>query len=297
MQELKGVIVATVTPFTAGGAEVEANWIPQHLKFLEERGADGVLIMGTNGEGPSLTVGERKRIIDVAMSSRGRLGVMVGTGCAALPDTIEVSRYAAEAGADCVLIVPPFYFKNLAPEGLLGYYRAVLRALPATAKVALYNIPSYSGVEITDHLVAGLSQEFPEQLLGIKDTSGRLEQTQHYLATFPNLRTFTGSDELVAAAVKAGSAGAISAVGNVFPELLTAVFAAHQSGGDVDAAQARLSKMRAALKKYPSHSALKNLLHSLMGLPLTHVRPPLAELTPAEAEAFKDEVTALMRQG
>lgn len=294
MKELQGVIVATVTPFTAGGDEVEVEWIPQHLRFLEKRGVDGVLVLGTNGEGPSLTTSERKRIIDVVMSNRGRLGVMVGTGTAALPDTIDISRYAVELGADCLLIVPPYYFKQLVPEGLLEYYRAVFRALPATARVALYNIPSLSGVEIADPLVAGLSQEFPHQLLGIKDTSGRWEQTQHYLTTFPNLHIYMGSDDLVAASVKAGAAGAITGIGNVFPELVTAIFEAHHSGDDVDAAQARLSRVRATLKRYPSPSALKNLLHLMAGLPLTHVRPPLAELTPAQATTLKDEVLASM---
>lgn len=294
MQELKGVIVATVTPFTAGGGEVEVEWIPQHLRFLEKRGVDGVLVLGTNGEGPSLTTSERKRIIDVVMSNRGRLGVMVGTGTAALPDTVDISRYAVELGADCLLIVPPYYFKQLGLGGLLEYYRAVFRALPDTARVALYNIPSLSGVEIADHLVAGLSQEFPHQLLGIKDTSGRWEQTQHYLTTFPNLHIYMGSDDLVAASVKAGAAGAITGIGNVFPELLTAILAARNNVADMDAAQARLSRVRAAMKRYPGPSALKNLLHSIAGLPFTYVRPPLEELTPVQAAALKDEVVVAL---
>lgn len=141
MSEIKGVIVATVTPFTEGGREVDLDWIPTHLEYLRKNGADAVLITGTNGEGPSLSLAERRSIIDTVLANRGGLGVMVDTGCSALPDTIEISQYALDQGADAVLIVPPFYFKGLSDEGLIEYYGAIFDALPSDGKVTLYNIP------------------------------------------------------------------------------------------------------------------------------------------------------------
>ncbi len=106
--EIGGVIVPTVTPFTEGGERVDLGWIPRHLDYLHRNGADAVLITGTNGEGPSLSLRERKAITDTVLAHRSGLGVMVGTGCSALPDTIELSRYALEQGVDAVLVVPPF---------------------------------------------------------------------------------------------------------------------------------------------------------------------------------------------
>ncbi|MFQ5875789.1 MAG: dihydrodipicolinate synthase family protein, partial [Dehalococcoidia bacterium] len=181
MPEIRGVITATVTPFTRGGEKVDLEWIPQHLDYLRRNGADAVLITGTNGEGPSLSLRERRAIIDTVLAHRQGLGVMVGTGCSALPDTIEVSRYALEQGADAVLVVPPFYFKGLSDVGLIDYYVALFDALPSDGKVALYNIPKLSGVEITDHLVEALLDRYPSRFLGIKDTSGSIEQTRHFI--------------------------------------------------------------------------------------------------------------------
>jgi 4-hydroxy-tetrahydrodipicolinate synthase len=278
---------ATVTPFAQGGERVLLDWIPQHLAWLEQRGADGLLAMGTNGEGPSLTLDERKQIVDVVMQHHGGLVTVFGTGCASLPETIEVSRYALERGADAVLIVPPYYFKGVPGAGLIAYFEAVLGALPAGRKVLLYNIPALSGVEISDELVDAMSERFPERLLGIKDTSGRLERTEEYARRYPQLTVLCGSDHLAAPAYRAGAAGSISGVANAFPDLMSAVWQAHNEGGDVDAAQERVKQGQGLLRGLPPHSAMKHLLHLMAGLPMTYVRPPLRDLTAEEAEELR----------
>jgi 4-hydroxy-tetrahydrodipicolinate synthase len=186
MSELPHTVPATVTPFKKGGLELDPDWVPQHLAYLEKRGADGVLALGTNGEGPSLSQEERRQVIDAVLRARGGLRVFVGTGCASLTDTIAISRYALDKGADAVMVVPPFYFKEPAPEGLIAYYDAVFRALPREGKVILYNIPSYSGVEIVDGLVDALAERYAEQLLGIKDTSGDLRRRATTSSAIPS---------------------------------------------------------------------------------------------------------------
>ena len=152
MIALPRVVPAAVTPFSEGGAQVMLDYIPQYLAYIERRGADGVLALGTNGEGLSLSLQERKEIIDAFLTHQGRLFTMFGTGCAALPETIELSRYALERGAGAVMIVPPFYFKDVDERGLISYYSELMGALPPERKVLLYNIPSVSGVEIGDEL-------------------------------------------------------------------------------------------------------------------------------------------------
>ena len=293
MTDLPRIVPAAVTPFSDGGAELRLDFIPQHLAYLEHRGADGLLTLGTNGEGVSLSLDERRTVIDAVLTHRGGLRVFAGTGCAALPDTIDLSRYALERGADAVMIVPPFYFKGVDDAGLINYYAALLDALPRQRSVILYNIPSVSAVEITDGLVDGLLEHYADRLLGIKDSSGDIERTRRYVNRYPQLAVYNGNDGDLAGAAELDVAGAISAVANVFPDLIAWVFRAHETKGDVAGAQAQIAQVRELLVRFPSHSAIKHLLHLIAGLPLTHVRPPLRDLTADEASALARAVESL----
>ncbi|MBI2305476.1 MAG: dihydrodipicolinate synthase family protein [Chloroflexi bacterium] len=291
---LRGVFPAIVTPFLPRGAGVDVAWIPGHVEYLRRGGVDGLLALGTTGEGPSLSMAERWAIIDTIMACAQGLTVLVGTGCPALPDTIDISRYAWEKGASALLVVPPYYYKS--PPGLYQYYHALLQALPSEAQVLLYNIPSHSGVEIEDKLIDALRVAHPLQLAGVKDTSGQIEKTRHYIQRHPSLATFVGSDELASAALCSGAVGVISALANLFPGLVAAVYRAHQSGGNTAAAQERLSRARAILAPYPLYSALKWGLVWQAGLPLSHVRPPLSSLTPQQVESLEQEIRALAEE-
>lgn len=293
MTGLPRIVPAIVTPFSEGGESVLLDRFPPHLSYLEQRGADGVLALGTNGEGVSLSLQERRDVVDAVLGHRGGLAAFFGTGCASLPETIELSAYAIERGADAVLIVPPFFFKGVDPGGLIDYYGVVMSELPPERKVLLYNIPEVSGVEIGDELVDALVERFPEKLLGVKDTSGSLERTERYVRRYPQLTVYNGSDGNLAEALRLGAHGTISAVGNVFPDLLAGVLRAHAGGEDVTAAQARVDRVRSLLGRYPSHSAVKHLLHLVGGLSLSYVRPPLRDLTVDEAAALGQEVGEL----
>lgn len=288
-----GAFAASVTPFTPGGLQLDLDWIPRHLAYLEQRGADGVLALGTNGEGPSLSLDERRRVVDTVLAHKRKLWVYIGTGCASLTDTIEISRYAHEAGADGLMIVPPFYYKRVDDEGLIAYYDAVLKALPGGARVLLYNIPAMSGVEITDGLLDYLTGRYPRQVVGIKDTSGSLQRLKRYVTRYPGLAVYCGSDGLVARGFRAGAVGAISAVANVFPEHVRAAREASLSGERGEGEQAAIDGVRGLLGRYPPQSAIKHALRIVGGLPQAHVRPPLRDLTPAEAAGLERELAAL----
>jgi 4-hydroxy-tetrahydrodipicolinate synthase len=292
MASLSGTFPAAVTPFAEGGGRIDLDWIAGHLAYLERRGADGVLSLGTNGEGPSLTLAERKQATDAVLRHKGGLAVMIGSGCAALPDTIEASNYALERGADAVLIVPPFYFKAISPEGLSAYYDAVFAALPSGRRVFLYNIPSFSGVEITTALVDHLLDRFPDKLAGVKDTSGNLETLREFVIRYESLSVFSGADGLAAEGHRLGAAGCISGAGNVFPDLMAAPRKAH-SDEERTEAQAAIDRVRGLVKDYPEPSVMKHLLRIVAGLPQTYVRPPLRDLTPAEAAELERRVKEL----
>ena len=273
---------------------MDFDWIGGHLAYLRQRGADGVLALGSNGEGPSLSLAERKQVVDAVLRQRPDegLAVMVGSGCAALPETVELSNYALERGAQGLLIVPPFYFKDISDEGLLSYYEAVLAELPAGARVFLYNIPQMSGVAISHAVLDGLLRRFPDRLAGLKDTSGDLTTLQGFLEAYPSLSVFTGSDGLAAEGHRLGAVGCISGIANVFPDLMGAPAKA-RSQEERDAAQAAIDRVRGLVHAYPSPSVLKHLLRLVAGLPQTYVRPPLRDLTPQEATELERQTREL----
>ncbi len=286
MQVLTGVICAMLTPFIHDTGLIDYEWVPAHLRFLESHGIDGVLALGTTGEGPSLGLSERQQVLDLVLSHRGGLTVIAGTGCAALSETVALSQYAVDHGADAILVMPPFYFKNGRPEGILNYYRALCDALPDNARLLLYHIPAVTAVPITPLVIEGLLASHGHQLYGIKDSSGDIQHTTNLIQQYPQLQIFSGSDTQVANALAADAAGVISALSNVWPDLVRAVFDAHHSGRDVSTPQTRLAAVRALIPN-PTPPPLKAMLPWRSGLPRTSVRVPLTNLTDDETAQLR----------
>jgi 4-hydroxy-tetrahydrodipicolinate synthase len=286
MRELTGVICANVTPFTTNTGLIDEAWLPAHLRFLEQQGVSGVLALGTTGEGPSLSLQEREQVLDMIVAQRGNLFVMAGTGCAALPETVALSRYALQRGADAVLVMPPFYFKNLDDAGVLAYYRALCDVLPSDARVLLYHIPAVTAVPITPGIIEGLLQSHPQQFYGIKDSSGDEHYLSAVLANYPQLRVYVGSALTAAHGLQNGAAGLISAISNTWPRMVVDVVKAHQEGGDVGVAQAKLTALSQAIGPN-TPPALKAALPWVSDLPHTSVRVPLCNLSDVEVQRLK----------
>lgn len=280
------LFVASVTPFTSPSGVVDHASIIRHLRWLEAQGVDGVVPCGTTGEGQSLSVAERMAIFDTVLQHRGRLRVFAGTGCAALSDTIALTRYAIERGAEASLVLPPFYFKNLSDTGLLGYYRALCSALPSGARLILYHIPPMSQIPISPAVIEGLYQSHPHMVYGLKDSGGDPAYLAMLTQRFPALRVYVGSAALFAQALRDGAAGGIFALSNVFPRDMRAIITAHLNGVDAAPVQRRATALSQALKPYGNPPAIKALLARLAHLPHTSSRFPLIDLTPDEAEAL-----------
>jgi 4-hydroxy-tetrahydrodipicolinate synthase len=286
---LRGLLTAILTPFDLNG-RLTLEHMPALLDFQRGAGIDGVVVCGTNGEGTSLSVEERKRALETTLEHRGGLTVIAGTGAASVPDAVELTHHAARAGADGVLVLPPFFFKNPTAQGLAAYFNAVLDA--ADVPVLLYNIPQLSGVAITDALLDLLADA--PNLAGVKDSAGDWARTQEFLTRYPHLRIFPGSDYLAAQSWAAGSAGCISGGANPFPEVVAAVRDAHRAdpgGAAREAAQARLTAVTDILRRYPLIGVSKSVL-AHRGLPRLGVRPPLVSLTTAQEESLLAELRA-----
>ena len=287
---MPALFTALLTPFSTPTGPVDHARIPAHLRWLESCGVDGVVVGGTTGEAQSLGLAERQALIDAVLAERGRLRVIAGTGCAALPETIALTRYALERGAESALVLPPFYFKGVTDAGLLRFYQEVCEALPLRGQIMLYHIPPMSHIPLSLELVGGLLASHPHAVSGLKDSGGDPEYTAALTARFPQLQVYTGGAGVLARALADGAAGGIFALSNVFPRELRAVLDAHAAGADTSAAQQRVGALNSAIKPSPVIPALKALLPHVADLPRSSVRVPQVDLDEAETAALLERV-------
>lgn len=274
----QGVYTALVTPLTKSG-EVDYSLFRILVDWQRERGVVGVVVCGTTGEGTSLSVDERERAIATVRECAADLKVIAGTGCANLPETVRLSRFAQQQGCDAILVIPPFYYKGVSDEGLVAYYMRLLDAVEMPT--LLYNYPDLAGVDITPTVVEGLL-DYPH-LIGLKDSSGNWETTLSFLLRFPRLQIFVGAENLLADALASGAAGCVSGLANAFPELMVGIDAASRRGEDTTLLNERLMAVMKVVDAMPFIPAIKRIC-AWRGLPEMTVRPPLRELSAQQAD-------------
>ena len=220
-----GLWCAMLTPLDTSGG-VDHGMLVAHAKSLLARGVDGVAPFGTTGEGQSFSVAEREAGID-ALLAGGIPGerLVAATGCAALPETIALTRHGVQAGCAACLVLPPFFWKDATDEGLFAWYAQVIEAVgDARLRVYLYHIPQVSGTPLSVDLIARLAAAFPGIIAGVKDSAGRWENTEALLARVPQLAILVGHEPHLPRLLRAGGAGTICGVANVFPALVRALF-------------------------------------------------------------------------
>lgn len=286
---LQGFYTAIVTPFdTAGSLDLER--LPALMEFQAAAGMDGLVVAGTNGEGTSLSVEERKALLEAALRHRGTLRIVASTGAASVTDAVTLSRHAESVGAEALLVLPPFYYKSPLIEGLDRYFSAVLSS--TTLPTLLYHIPQFTAVEISIELIEKLMAH--RTLAGVKDSAGDWAHTSCLIERFPKLSIFAGSDLLAARSLQAGSAGSISGGANAFPELLAAIRDAYGSGdlSALEAAQDRVCRVAEITRRYPPVVVNKSIL-AHRGLPRLYSRAPLVDLTQEREAELLGELRAI----
>jgi 4-hydroxy-tetrahydrodipicolinate synthase len=269
---IEGTIPALVTPFDASGG-VDVTSMERHVAWLLERGVSAVSPLGSTGEGPSLSLQERRRVIE-RLAPRAPL--VPGTACTSLPETIELSRAAVAAGAAALLIAPPPYYTP-DERGVGEYFLRLFEALPGDARVVLYHIPICTGVPVTSALLRTLGDRYGPMLLGVKDSGGDIGHTRAWVAEFPELIVLNGADRTAAEHYAAGGRATLTMLANAFPDRLERI----RAGGD-DGDQRFLADLRAFVRELPEIAAVKHLVHRIVGLPRSGVRPPLRDLDPDE---------------
>jgi 4-hydroxy-tetrahydrodipicolinate synthase len=305
----------TVTLEQAGADRAQGLWAPAltaldedlapdagrtaaHVRrLLDQEGCHGVTIFGTTGEATSFSVAERKAVLEAVLEAgvpAARL--MVGTGCCALTDSVELTRHAADLGCTRVLMLPPFYYKGVSDEGLHASYAEVIeRTGDAKLEVYLYHFPRLSAVPITHGLVERLLTTHPQTIKGIKDSSGDPEGCAHFIARFPGLAIFPGTEAIMLDMLELGAAGCISASANVNGPAIRRVWDAWKAGReDRQDLQDEITATRLVLQANPMIPGLKQILaHRLGDSAWLELRPPLTPLTSAQATALEAELARL----
>jgi len=277
---LKGALAASVTPLADGGAALDEDGFGPVADFLAAGGLEGLLALGTNGEGILLTVSERRRAAELFVeAAEGRLQVAVHAGAQSTADTAALSAHAAEIGADAVAVIGPPYFA-LDEASQLEHFAAAAAAC-APLPFYVYEFAVTSGYAVSPVVVERL-RERAGNLAGLKVSDRTWEQLQGYL--IEGLDVFVGFEGLIAPAIAAGAVGAVSALASGFPELVAAAV----RGEDVDP-----GSLRAEIDRFPRHAAFKHVL-ARRGVPIREdVRPPLRGLDDgerAELDALLDRV-------
>jgi dihydrodipicolinate synthase/N-acetylneuraminate lyase len=270
---IRGGLAAALTPLRDGGAAPDDDAFGPYLDFLVEGELDGILALGTTGEGILLSVAERKRVAELFLAaSAGRLQVAVHCGAQTTADTVALAEHAAAAGADGVAVIGPPYFR-LDAEALLRHFGRAAEACAPTP-FYLYEFEAASGYAIPLDVVERLRQEAPN-LAGLKVSDSPFDKVRPYL--LEGLDVFVGAEALLGDGLAEGAAGAVSGLAAAFPSEVAAVVRSPTPQG-----AAHLGELRAQIERFPRHAALKAVV-GRRGIAVGEdVRAPLRGLTPPE---------------
>ncbi|MCC7436103.1 MAG: dihydrodipicolinate synthase family protein [Methanoregulaceae archaeon] len=211
------VLPASITPFNERGRIDELS-VAKLLAHFESTGCDGVVLGGTNGEGPSLSAVEKRDLLEIASGVSGTLKLILGTNSSSIDENIWLSKQAARFGAMAMLVMPPSYFREASQDGIVAWFRMLLDASPVP--IIAYHFPKRTGVPLLPEMMAQLADH--PNLLGLKDGSGE-ETHAAYRAVLPSHRLFVGDERQLLKALLAGWTGTISGVANCLSRELVAV--------------------------------------------------------------------------
>lgn len=258
-----------------------------HCSDLLKRGCEGIVLFGTTGEGPSFSLNE-KRIILEKMIAKGfsPQKIILANGSASIPNTIELAAEVLKQGCAAFLISPPSFYKNITEEGVVSYYREIIRrAASPDLKIILYHIPQNTGIPITVSIIEKLLGEFPQNIIGIKESEGNLPFAKQLIDAFPGFKVWVGKERHISEAAAYGGSGAICGIANLYPETICGLY---------EKKEGNLDRILCVLKEFPFIPTAKTIMH-WRNPSLSHwkaVRPPLALLN----EAQQKELMARMRQ-
>jgi len=292
-KRIEGVLSPVVTPF-GKDYRPDADRFVRHCRWLLKSGCAGLAVFGTNSEANSMSVGEKRRLLEALVAGGvPAAALMPGTGHSALSDSIEMTKAAVDLGCAGVLMLPPFYYKGVSDEGLYRNFAEVVeRVGDDRLQMYLYHIPPVSQVAISLELIDRLLSKYPGLVAGVKDSSGDWKNTKAMLDAFAkrNFDVFAGSEAFLLDNMRNGGKGCITATGNINPGPIDNVFRNWRSA-EADKLQAGISATRAIVQKQPMIPALKAAIaHFGNDAQWKTCRPPLVELTSAQEDTLLREL-------
>src|SRR5207302_10601586 len=300
-QRIRGVLAPVVTPFNADLSPDRERFI-RHCQWLVSQNC-GLAPFGTTSEANSMSAEERTALLDALVAAGiDPSRMMPGTGCCSITETVALTADAVRHDCAGVLMLPPFYYKDVSEEGLYRYFSEVVQRVgDARLKIYLYHIPPVAVVGITTGLVERLLAAYPSAIAGMKDSSGDWNNTKTFLDAFATAsppRTgfdvFVGSESFLLANMRNGGIGTISATANINPAAIHRLYTEY-TNADADDQQAKLNVVRNLFSnKYPMISGLKQAIAIYANDPAWRtVRPPLVELTAEQAKTLAAELKAI----
>jgi len=281
-----GVIPAVLTPVDGSG-EPCFDLMSAHCRSLLEAGCGAIVLLGTTGEANSFSAPERMAILEgLVAAGMPASTFIVGTGCCAAADTIALTKHALSVGALRVLMLPPFYYKNVTDAGLIDAYSRVIDAIgDARLRVYLYRIPQISAIDIKAPVADALLDRFGDVLAGIKDSTPEFEPVADLCARFATRLDFlVGTERYLLKALALGASGCVSATANANAQAICELFKTKDP-----ALQERVSAVRDMFEGLPVIAALKEYMARSTGdARWRNILPPLRPLSVEQAAALRD---------
>jgi 4-hydroxy-2-oxoglutarate aldolase len=282
---LSGIYPPIVTPFLE--EEVSFQYLTDNIEKLNQSGIRGVVVLGSNGENVFLSEKEKIEVVHTVIKSASKdMKIIAGTGCESTRETINLTNEMAEIGAHAALIVTPSYYgSKMNDEALINYYSAV--AEKSEIPIMLYNVPKFTGVNISESVVSILSKH--PNIVGIKDSSGNVNQLGQYLnCVDSDFNVLVGTAGALLGALTLGCKGGILALANIVPEKCVEIYQLVEEGKIKEARdlQLRMIPVNYAITAQYGISGLKYAM-DLLGYKGGEVRSPLLPTKLEEQKAIR----------
>jgi 4-hydroxy-tetrahydrodipicolinate synthase len=287
--KLRGIFAAVLTPVDGDGRISIERWAA-HSRWLLAHGCHGLGVFGTTGETYGFSVAERQAGLEALIGAGlAPEAMIVGIGACARSDTLAIAHHAIGLGCHRLLMMPPFFYKNLPDEGLYRAFAEVIDGLEDDGlELLAYHFPQASGIPVTMGVIERLVEAYPANFKGLKDSSGSWPHTKELIERFPTLSIFAGADGHLLDVLTAGGAGTISAAANLNSAASREVFDGFERG-DRAAAVVGMTRVRNVRKALEGASLIPSLKHVVAkgqnDPEWNRLRPPLVELSEEAGEA------------
>ena len=280
----EGVFPAIITPFLKDES-LDEEGLKKNIRYLSNTGISGIVPCGTTGESATLTFEEHKRVVEIAVEA-SKVPVIAGTGSNNTREAMELTRHAAEAGADAALLITPYYNKPT-DKGMFEHFKAI--AEKCDIPIVLYNVPKRTGIDLKPELVAKLSKV--KNIVAIKEASGNLSQQSQIIEQTrgSDFVVLSGDDDLTLPTMALGARGVVSVVANVAPKKTVAMVNAALKGDFETARKLHYELLPLVRAMFLETNPIPvKTAHKYLGLSNGPLRLPMSSMAPEKEATLKE---------